>query len=97
MYRDGKELCETIWDDSFTVSADPCDCLTLTSSSPAYARPDDNESIEEPDIAKEGGRRDSHINPKRPCTGNLLLQRLRRNMQKRSVFMEDVEGSGSGF
>ncbi|KAJ6668027.1 hypothetical protein lerEdw1_016348 [Lerista edwardsae] len=101
VYKDGKELCETIWDDSFTVSADPCDCLTLTISSPAFstsdAHPENDDSIEEPNTTKEGSKRDGRGRPEGPCTGNQLLQRLRRNMRKRSVFMEDVEGSGSGF
>ncbi|XP_062979347.1 retbindin [Elgaria multicarinata webbii] len=98
MYKDGKELCETIWDDSFAVSSDPCECLTLAASDAAfpssYSHPEDSDSIEESDTTKEGSRREGRI---RICTGNLLYRRLRRNMQKRSVFMEDVEGSGSGF
>ncbi|KAH0629656.1 hypothetical protein JD844_011887 [Phrynosoma platyrhinos] len=99
MYRDGKELCETIWDDTFIVSTDPCECLTLTASdtvfSASYLHLRDN--TEESDITKAHSKREGYLGPSRLCTGNLLLQRLRRNMQKRSVFMEDVEGSGSGF
>ncbi|XP_053152968.1 retbindin isoform X2 [Hemicordylus capensis] len=100
MYRDGKELCKTIWDDSFTVSKDPCECLTLTTSDPpfsAYSHLVDSDSIEEPDTTKERRKREGRIGPRGLCTGHPLIQRLRRNMQKRSVFMEDAEGSGSGF
>ncbi|XP_053232413.1 retbindin [Podarcis raffonei] len=100
MYKNGKELCETIWDDSFVASTDPCECLTLTASdsafSASYLRLEDSDSIEEPDTTKEGIER-GRTSPGGPCPGNPLLHRLRRNMQKRSVFMEDVEGSGSGF
>ena len=37
VYKDGKDLCETIWDDTFTVSADPCECLTLSASDAAVS------------------------------------------------------------
>ncbi|XP_044309963.1 retbindin [Varanus komodoensis] len=101
MYKDGKELCEAIWDDSFTVSTDPCECLTLTASDRAFAasdsHPEDSDSVEESDTTKEGGEREGRIGPRGICTGSLLMRRLRRDTQKRSVFMEDVEGSGSGF
>nr|XP_020664933.1 retbindin isoform X1 [Pogona vitticeps] len=101
VYKDGKDLCETIWDDTFTVSADPCECLTLSASdaavSASYSQLEDSDSMEDPDTTKAGSRQEGRPGTGRLCTGNLLLQRLRRNMQKRSVFMEDVEGSGSGF
>nr|XP_056723272.1 retbindin [Euleptes europaea] len=98
MYKDGKELCETIWDDSFTVSTDPCDCLTLTASDTGFSVPrsrhEDSDSAEEPETAKEDSRRSGR---RGLCPGSPLLRRLKKNLRKRSVFMEDVEGSGSGF
>ncbi|XP_060094330.1 retbindin [Heteronotia binoei] len=98
MYKDGKELCETIWDDSFVVSTDPCECLTLTASdtvfSASHSRHEDSDSTEDLEATKVDSRR---MGRKGLCPGSPLLQRLKKNLQKRSVFMEDVEGSGSGF
>ncbi|KAM6475512.1 retbindin [Liasis olivaceus] len=98
MYRDGKELCESIWDDAFTVSTDPCQCLMLGASdtvfSASYSHLKESNGLKEADISKEGEERKGHGSP---CTGNLLLQHLKRNLQKRSIFVEDMEGSGSGF
>lgn len=98
MYKDGKELCEAIWDDSFTVSTDPCECLTLTASdtgfSASLSHHEDSDSTEDLETTKVDNRRAGR---KGLCPGSLLLQRLKKNLRKRSVFMEDVEGSGSGF
>lgn len=101
MYRDGKELCETIWDDSFIVSPDPCVCLTLTVSDTVFStsssRTEDSDSSEEVDITKHHSNRDGRIDLMGPCTGLPLLQKLSRNRQKRLILVEDGEGSGSGF
>uniref|UniRef100_A0A674JUE1 Folate receptor-like domain-containing protein n=1 Tax=Terrapene triunguis TaxID=2587831 RepID=A0A674JUE1_9SAUR len=86
MYRDGRELCENIWGDSFVAAREPCPCLSLTGSD-ADPLPEDGDSSEEPDSTKAGS-------PRGPCPASGLL---RRGLRKRSVFMEDVEGSGSGF
>ncbi|XP_013918037.1 PREDICTED: retbindin [Thamnophis sirtalis] len=98
MYKDGKELCENIWDDAFIVSADPCQCLMLDASdaafSTSYSHLKESNSVKEVDVNKAGKERKDRVSP---CRGNLLLQRLRRNLQKRFIFIEDMEGSGSGF
>lgn len=97
MYKDGKELCETIWDDSFRVSTDPCECLTLTASdtgfSASHSRHEDSDITEDLEATKA----DRRVGRRGLCPGSPLLQRLKKNLRKRSVFMEDVEGSGSGF
>ncbi|XP_077183353.1 retbindin [Paroedura picta] len=98
MYKDGKELCETIWDDSFVASTDPCECLTLTASDTGFSASrshhQDRDGTEDLETAKADSRR---VGRKGLCPGGPLLQRLKKNLRKRSVFMEDVEGSGSGF
>nr|XP_005310744.2 retbindin [Chrysemys picta bellii] len=86
MYQDGRELCENIWGDSFVAAREPCPCLSLTGSD-ADPLPEDGASSEEPNSTKAGS-------PRGPCPASGLL---RRGLRKRSVFMEDVEGSGSGF
>ncbi|XP_050781077.1 retbindin isoform X2 [Gopherus flavomarginatus] len=85
MYWDGRELCENIWGDSFIAAQEPCPCLSLTGSN-ADPLPEDGDSSEEPDSTKAGS-------PGGPCPASSLL---RRGLRKRSVFMEDMEGSGSG-
>ncbi|XP_069460234.1 retbindin [Ambystoma mexicanum] len=97
MYANGRELCENIWGDSFTAAQEPCQCLTLTDSDlvPRESLTEEGESAEEPDITKEGVSGDPG-----PCQGTRspFLQKLQQaSRHKRSVFIEDVEGSGSGF
>ncbi|XP_039199330.1 retbindin [Crotalus tigris] len=98
MYKDGKELCENIWDDAFIVSTDLCQCLMLDASdtafSTSYSHLKDSNSLKKVGINKARKERKDRVSP---CRGNLLLQHLRRNLQKRSIFVEDMEGSGSGF
>ncbi|XP_070592005.1 retbindin [Erythrolamprus reginae] len=95
MYKDGKELCENIWGDAFIVSTDPCQCLMLDASDTVFSTSSSHlKDPKEIDINKAGKERKDRLSP---CRGSLLLQRLRRNLQKDFIFVEDMEGSGSGF
>ncbi|XP_043940683.1 retbindin [Protopterus annectens] len=97
MYRDGKDLCENIWADAFTVVDGQCPCFTLTESDAGLswtALNDEGDSSEDPDTTK-----DNIVAASGPCqtTPSPLVTRIKNSIRKRSVFMEDVEGSGSGF
>ncbi|MBN3305794.1 RBP protein, partial [Amia calva] len=106
MYKDGRELCESMWEDSFRMveEGEPteeasCGCLTLS--------PSDQEVVgalraqegnpDELDTTKSG----VPLYPA-PCRRPVRPPQARgskRNtlLHKRSIFVEDVEGSGSGF
>ncbi|XP_030050565.1 retbindin [Microcaecilia unicolor] len=95
MYKDGQELCENIWGDSFVAMPDPCQCLTLTASDLELPGP----HSEEGDSSETAASTKLVAKPGRPCPVKRysLFQKLKAFIHKRSVFMEDVEGSGSGF
>uniref|UniRef100_H3AJ36 Retbindin n=2 Tax=Latimeria chalumnae TaxID=7897 RepID=H3AJ36_LATCH len=86
MYRNAKHLCNNIWGDFFSVAKKPCRCLSLN---PADLRP----SAEDSDTTKKGTGK-----PQRFCkvASSPPINPRRDTIRRRSLFMEDVEGSGSG-
>lgn len=100
MYQSGRDLCDNLWGDAFLTVEDepedgagrPCGCLTLSPSdrdkmAALRAQQDDPEEL---DTTKTGLPQ-----YRAPCqssggTGNVVLR-------KRSVAVDDLEGSGSGL
>ncbi|KAM9394261.1 retbindin [Pholidichthys leucotaenia] len=112
MYQHGRDLCESLWGDAFMTVEDepeevgeagvegrPCGCLTLSPSdkdviAALRAQQDDPEEL---DTTKTGLPQ-----YRAPCQTKLPVQaRIGRRgnsvLHKRSVEVEDVEGSGSGL
>uniref|UniRef100_A0A8D2ZNL2 Retbindin n=3 Tax=Scophthalmus maximus TaxID=52904 RepID=A0A8D2ZNL2_SCOMX len=112
MYQHGRDLCESLWGDAFmTVEDDPedggeagdggrpCGCLTLSPSdkdviAALRAQRDDPEEL---DTTKTGLPQ-----YRAPCQTKLPLQARSGKkgnsvMRKRSVMVDDMEGSGSGL
>ncbi|XP_008413644.1 retbindin isoform X2 [Poecilia reticulata] len=112
MYQHGRDLCESLWGDAFmTVEDDqqeagengaegrPCGCLTLSPSdkdviAALRAQQDDPEEL---DTTKAGLPQ-----YRAPCQTKLPPpvksgRRANSVLRKRSVEIDDVEGSGSGL
>ncbi|KAK6468900.1 riboflavin-binding protein-like [Huso huso] len=100
MYGGGRELCQSLWGDSFLAVPEEegsCACLTLNASDREVmeALQGQEGSPEELDTTKSGlPVRPAPCGQPRSATAPPLSGRRQR---KRSVFIEDVEGSGSGF
>ncbi|XP_006631673.2 retbindin [Lepisosteus oculatus] len=106
MYTDSKDLCDSLWGDSFVAVDDAgqgdqssCACLSLGPS---------DRQMTEALRAQEGNPDELDTTktglPPAPCRRlpTLPPQARRSNnhrnaLRKRSLFVEDVEGSGSGF
>lgn len=113
MYQHGRDLCESLWGDAFmtvedepeevpAVEADagpPCGCLTLSASdrdvmAALRAQRDDPEEL---DTTKTGLPQ-----YRAPCQTKLPVQAPASRkgnsvLRKRSVMVDDGEGSGSGL
>ncbi|XP_029913457.1 retbindin [Myripristis murdjan] len=112
MYQHGRDLCESLWGDAFMTVEDEaeeageandggrlCGCLTLSPSdkdviAALRAQQDDPEEL---DTTKTGLPQ-----YRAPCQTKLPLQARRSSkgnsvLRKRSIVVDDVEGSGSGM
>lgn len=109
MYQHGRDLCDSLWGDAFVTVEDdpedagdggagrPCGCLTLSPSdrdviAALKAQQDDPEEL---DTTKTGLPQ-----YRAPCQTQLQAQSGRRGnsvLRKRSVVVDDTEGSGSGL
>ncbi|MGH0169429.1 UNVERIFIED_CONTAM: hypothetical protein FKN15_059103 [Acipenser sinensis] len=100
MYGGGRELCQSLWGDSFLAVPEEegsCACLTLNASDREVMEDLQGQegSPEELDTTKSGlPVRPAPCGQPRSATAPPLSGRRQR---KRSIFIEDVEGSGSGF
>uniref|UniRef100_A0A8C6UF71 Zgc:109949 n=1 Tax=Neogobius melanostomus TaxID=47308 RepID=A0A8C6UF71_9GOBI len=94
MYQHGRDLCESLWGDAFMTVEDepeeqtesaPCGCLTLSAS----------------DRDKMAALRAQQDDPEELDTTKTGLPQYRRRgnsvLRKRSVGVDDGEGSGSGL
>ncbi|GCB71242.1 hypothetical protein scyTo_0008789 [Scyliorhinus torazame] len=85
MYKDGKDLCQSTSGDSFKVKS--CNCLNMDKHDEQVIK-----TLMQEDSTKAG------INGELPCKEKRsTLNQLRLSIRKRSLFVEDVDGSGSGF
>ncbi|KAM3836075.1 retbindin, partial [Diretmus argenteus] len=112
MYQHGRDLCESLWGDAFMTVEDeaedagetgdggrPCGCLTLSPSdrdviAALRAQQDDPEEL---DTTKTGLPQ-----YRAPCQAKLPREAKRNSkgnsvLRKRSVMVDDLEGSGSGL
>uniref|UniRef100_UPI00398EA2F3 retbindin n=1 Tax=Pristiophorus japonicus TaxID=55135 RepID=UPI00398EA2F3 len=85
MYKDGKDLCESVAGDSFKVRS--CNCLSLDKNDERVIK-----TLMQEDSTKTG------FNGELPCSEKRsTVNKLRLSIRKRSLFVEDIDGSGSGF
>ncbi|XP_078285671.1 riboflavin-binding protein-like isoform X2 [Rhinoraja longicauda] len=85
MYKNGKDLCESSAGDTFTVRS--CSCLSLDKGDGRVVA-----ALRRNDSTKAGA------NGKLPCRDKRsVINKLSRSVHKRSLFVEDIDGSGSGF
>ncbi|XP_053575369.1 retbindin [Bombina bombina] len=91
IFGTGRQLCDNIWNHSFVTVPKPCFCIT-----PPGEEPSQDFTPEEPDNNQEGPSGYSELCPTAPPE-IIPKQRTRRALRKKRVFVEDVEGSGSGF
>ncbi|XP_029014604.1 retbindin [Betta splendens] len=112
MYQHGRDLCESLWGDAFlAVEDDPedageagearaegggraCGCLTLSPSDRDViaALKAQRDNPEELDTTKTGLPQ-----YRAPCQTKLQAQKGNSVLRKRSVVVDDMEGSGSGL
>ncbi|XP_029102739.1 riboflavin-binding protein-like [Scleropages formosus] len=113
MYENGRNLCESVWGDAFMsveddgdgTEAGSCGCLTLSPSDREViaALRAQEEDPDELDTTKTGlPQYRAPCRPQHLDQGTTSAQQAQKNnenvvMRKRSIFVEDVEGSGSGF
>lgn len=111
MYQHGRDLCESLWGDAFMTvedevdvaregeSSHACGCLTLSPSdrdaiAALRAQQDDPEELDTTKADLPQYRAPCHtklpLQDRSGRKGNVLLQ-------KRSVMVDDVEGSSSGL
>ncbi|XP_007905340.1 riboflavin-binding protein [Callorhinchus milii] len=90
VYKDGKDLCESMWGDSIKVRS--CNCLNLNETDKGVI-----ETLRRADSREDSTKR--CLETEAPCRArrSSLLRKLRRSVRKRSIFVEEMEGSGSGF
>ncbi|XP_060710938.1 riboflavin-binding protein-like [Hemiscyllium ocellatum] len=85
MYKNGKDLCETISGSSFKVRS--CNCLNMDENDEEVIK-----TLMQEDSTKAG------INGELPCKEKRSTRnKLRRSIRTHSLFVEDIDGSGSGF
>lgn len=107
MYQHGRDLCESLWGDAFMTVEDepeelsesaPCGCLTLSASdkdkmAALRAQQDDPEELDTTKTGLPQYRAPCHT----PLPPPLTKRRGNSVLRKRSVGVEDGEGSGSGL
>ncbi|XP_051898201.1 riboflavin-binding protein-like [Pristis pectinata] len=85
MYRNGRDLCESTDGDSFKVRS--CNCLNMDKNDEQVIK-----ALTLEDSTKVGA------NGKLPCREKRsIMNKLKLSIRKRSLFVEDIDGSGSGF
>lgn len=85
MYKNGKDLCESADGDSFKVR--PCNCLNMDKNDERVMK-----TLMQDDSTKAG------VNGKVTCREKRsITSKTRLPPRKRSLFVEDIDGSGSGF
>ncbi|XP_053320774.1 retbindin [Spea bombifrons] len=93
-FGSGRQMCDNVWDHSFIAVTEPCFCITPTQQGAGISS--ENPTPADLDSTQEGPSGASEI-----CSQELQKvpskKRVRKALRKRSVFVEDVEGSGSGF
>ncbi|KAM8972505.1 riboflavin-binding protein-like [Pelodytes ibericus] len=86
-FGSGRQQCENIWHHSFIAVDTPCFCVTPP-------QPGDDPSRQDPTIT---GPSESSMRCMPEPLKDLAQNRVRKVLRKRSDFIEDVEGSGSGL
>ncbi|XP_069783442.1 riboflavin-binding protein-like [Narcine bancroftii] len=85
MYKNGKDLCESADGDSFKVRS--CICLNMDKSDERVMK-----TLTQDDSTK------ADVNGKVMCREKRsVVSKARLPPRKRSLFVEDIDGSGSGF
>ncbi|KAL4647918.1 retbindin-like [Arapaima gigas] len=113
MYQNGRHLCESMWGGAFVsvdddvegTEAGSCGCLTLSPSDREViaALRAQEEDPDELDTTKTGlPQYRAPCRAQHPDQGITVVPHEQKNgentvVRKRSIFVEDVEGSGSGF
>ncbi|XP_067829131.1 retbindin [Heptranchias perlo] len=85
MYKDGKDMCESLWGDTFKVRS--CNCLNMDQNDEQVIK-----NLMQEDSTKAGSNGELPCREKRST-----VNKLRLSIRKRSLFVEDIDGSGSGF
>ncbi|KAM4747892.1 retbindin [Rhinophrynus dorsalis] len=93
LFGSGKQLCDNIWGDALVAVTEPCNCITPLDQG---ADPSQNSTPEDLDTTEEGPSGSPAPCSQEPHKIN-LQKRVKQALRKRSIFVEDVEGSGSGF
>ncbi|XP_062892004.1 retbindin [Mobula hypostoma] len=85
MYKNGRDLCESAEGDSFKVRS--CNCLNMDKDDEKVMK-----SVMQGDSTKDV------FTEKPQCRGKRsIMNKLKLSIRKRSLFVEDIDGSGSGF
>ncbi|XP_072925237.1 riboflavin-binding protein-like [Hemitrygon akajei] len=85
MYKSGRDLCESSEGDSFKVRS--CNCLNMDKDDEQVIK-----SVIQGDSTKVGVTAKPECREKRNT-----MNKLKLSIRKRSLFVEDIDGSGSGF
>ncbi|KAM4678265.1 retbindin [Discoglossus pictus] len=91
-FGSGRQLCEKIWGRSFIAVPKHCTCINPQGEG---GKPPKETTLEEPDN-QEGPSGYQSLCPKRPSATS-SRRKGSRTLVKRNIFVEEIEGSGSGF